>query len=116
MDIKKILSDWGVNAIALMAGTIGGLIAIVLSDQDISFRSAVAQILCAIAFSGYGAERVAIWLNWQNNPSACGLLGLCLGISGLLLARGVINMGKRFAKDPVKFIKTKGGNDDVASN
>ena len=109
MDVKKFLSEIGINAIALLAGAIGGLIAVVMSEKQVSFRSALAQILCAVAFAGYGAERVVIWLDWQSNPSATGLLGLCLGLTGMQVARGISNWMRRFEKDPVSFIKNKGG-------
>ena len=117
MDIKKLLADWGFNAVALVAGTIGSVVKLTLDDKEISFRSAIAQVSASMAFSGYGTEWLAKWFHLEANPSACGFLGLCLGICGLYVAKGVTKWGKKFEKDPESFIKTKGGlKDDISDN
>lgn len=113
MDIKERLAEWGINAIAAAASMVGGLIAITMNDKEISFRSAMAQILCAVGFAGFGAELFAKWLRLDAMPSVCGLLGLVLGLCGLFIAKGVLKIGKKFEKNPEAFIK-KGGGD--ASN
>lgn len=114
-DIKDLLHEWGLNAYAALAGLIGGFIAITMDEKQVSFRSALTQVASALAFSGYGTEWLAKWWNLENNPSTCGLLGLCLGICGLYLSRGVLKVGKKFSKNPINFIK-KGGDNDVADN
>lgn len=113
MDIKDNLSEWGVNAIALIAGLMGGLVAIAMSEKVISFRSALSQVITAATFSGYGTEMLAKWWGLDSNPSVCGLIGLCLGICGMYVARGVIRIGKRFEKNPTNFLKNK---DDENTN
>jgi hypothetical protein len=115
MDIKEKFSEWGINAIAATAALIGSFIHITMDEKQLSFRSALAQIISAFAFGGYGTEWFAKWLGFEEKASVCGLLGLCLGICGIYAARGVIKIGKRFESNPVKFIKNKGG-DNVADS
>lgn len=112
MSIKETLAEWGINAIALVAGFIGAFIAVTISEKEISFRSAMAQISCAIGFAGYGAEWLGQKLHLSGSPSACGLMGLVLGICGLYVARGIIKYGKAFEKNPTSFIP-KPKSDDV---
>lgn len=112
MDIQERLSEWGVNAIATVAGMIGGLITIALNEKGMSFKSAIAQMLCAMAFSAFGTELFAKWLHLDSMPSICGLLGLILGLCGMFLAKGVLKVGKKFEKNPGQFIK-KGGTDGI---
>lgn len=115
MDIKERLAEWGINAIASAGSMIGGLIALTTNDKEVSFRSAIAQMLCAVGFAGFGAEFVAKWLRLEAVPSVFGLLGLVLGICGLFIAKGFLYLGKEFAKNPRAFFK-KGGKDDLANN
>lgn len=107
MDIKSKLAEWGISAIALVAGLIGGFIAITMSEKETSFRNAVSQIITAAAFSGYGTEWVSKWFRLDFTPSIYGIIGLCLGICGMYVARGIIKIGKRFEANPTNILNKK---------
>lgn len=113
MSIKQHLAEFGINAVGLVAGILGGFIAVVLNDNEISFRSAIAQILSAMGFSAYGTEIVVNWLSWEEKVSTIGLIGLCLGLSGILVAKGVLKIAESFSKNPVRFISKSKNNDTV---
>lgn len=66
MNIKELLADWGINAIALVAAMIGGLLHVVMDENQFSYKSACAQILSATAFGGYGTEWLIKWLGWEE--------------------------------------------------
>lgn len=106
-DIKKFLVEWGLNPIALAGGIVGAIISIVIDEKITSFKEAVAYISCALAFSGWGTEYIAIKINIVESPSTLGLIGLCFGICGLHIAKGVKSMSKKFARNPEKYIKVK---------
>lgn len=116
MNIQLVLAEWGINAIAMVAGTIGGYIILTLDNKEISFRNASCQIVSSMAFSGYGTEWLIKWFRLEPSPSATGFVGLCFGICGLYAAKGVIKWGQKFAKDPISFIKNKGGLNNDNSN
>lgn len=102
-DLKKILAEWGINAIALAAGMVGSVLIITLSDKPMTFRFAMAQIVCGIAFSGYGTT-VVVDIFHLTAPGWIGLIGLALGLLGMHVAKGLIRIGKRFEKNPIDTI------------
>lgn len=104
MDIKQKLFEWGINAVALVAGTVGAIINVTLNDKLTSFRSAFAQMMAGIVCSGYGSTVLVDWLK-ITSPGATGLTGLFLGLAGMYISRGIMRLGERFAKDPVETIK-----------
>lgn len=106
-DFKEILIEWGLNPISIVAGAIGGLISVVMNEKEFSFRRAAAQVLSALAFSGYGTDWFISWLGWEEKLSYIGMVGLFLGLCGIALAKGIMLIGAQFEKDPLSFIKTK---------
>lgn len=108
MPIKQLLIDWGLNPIAIVAGAISGLILVVMNENEFSFKRALAQILCALAASGYGTDWIINWLGWEEKVSYIGLVGLFLGLCGISIAKGLILVGKKFETDPFSFINKKG--------
>lgn len=111
MSVKQTLAEWGINAVGLVAGLLGGVIAVVMNDKEIHFKSAIAQILSAVGFSAYGTEIVVGWLGWSEKVSTIGLLGMCLGLSGILFAKGVLKIASNFSDNPFSFINKNKGND-----
>lgn len=107
MAFKEILLEWGINPISIVAGSIGGLIAVVMNESEFSFKRALAQILCALAFSGWGTDWLIIWLGWEEKISFIGMVGLFLGMCGIAIAKGFMLIGKQFEKDPLAFFKIK---------
>lgn len=111
MSVKQYLAEWGINAVGLVAGLLGGVIAVVMNDKEIHFKSAVFKILSAVGFSAYGTEIVVGWLDWQEKVSTIGLIGLCMGISGFLFAKGVIKIMQYFSENPLSLITKNKAND-----
>lgn len=111
MDLKELMEGFGVNPIGAVGGIIGGVITIVMNKDNKSWRMAVAQMLSAISFSSWGTEWVANlggkWLSLNETPSTYGLTGLCLGLCGMMLVRGVRSIGNSFEKNPFNFNNNK---------
>lgn len=103
--MKQIFSEWGINVVSLLAGMIGGVLHVVMDERTFSFKRALAQILAAMAFSGYGTEWLVHLLGWEDKVSVIGLIGLCLGICGIMLAKAVFGEGKKFEKNPLSYLK-----------
>lgn len=107
MAFKETLLEWGLNPISIFAGAIGGLIAIVMNENEFSFKRAVAQLLCALACSGWGTDWLIVWLNWEEKISYIGMVGLFLGLCGISIAKGFMLIGKQFETNPLQYIKFK---------
>lgn len=107
---REILTELGANPIGLVAGFVGGLIAVVMNEGEVSLKSGIAQVLSALAFSAYGTELIVDWLDLRKDVSTIGLMGLCLGLSGIFIAKGIMNIGKRFEHNPFDLLnKNKDG-------
>lgn len=112
MAFKEILLEWGVNPISIVAGAIGGLIAIVMNENEFSFRRALAQLLCALACSGWGTDWIINWLGWEEKISYIGLVGLFTGLCGISIAKGFMLIGKQFETNPLTYIKKQKNDTD----
>lgn len=115
MDIKKELAELGVNVVGMVAGVAGSFVTSVLDEKLFSFRNALFNVIIAVPLSAYGTTAIAYYFNWLDKPQFLGVIGLGLGLCGRYIGRGILNLGKKFEKNPVKFIKTKGGADDTDS-
>ena len=112
MAFKEILLEWGVNPISIVAGAIGGLIAVVMNENEFSFKKAIAQLLCALACSGWGTDWLISWLGWEEKISFIGLVGLFLGLCGISIAKGLMLIGKQFETNPLIHFKNKNNGPD----
>lgn len=118
MDIKQKLYEWGISAVALVAGATGAILNVTLNDKLTSFRSAFAQLIAGVVTSGYGSTVLVEWLHIESTGTV-GLIGLFLGLAGMYIARGIMRLGESFAKDPVdtiKAIKDLKSNNNVDNN
>lgn len=111
--IKEIISELGAHPVATITGAIGTLVAIVMNDNEFSFKRALAQALSGIAFAGWGTDWLINWLGWEEKTSLIGLVGLILGLCGISIAKGFTNLGKSFEKDPLSLIKKNKNDTDI---
>lgn len=113
MSIKELFSEIGLSLVAVIGGIGGSLLSIVMNDKQISFKGAIAQMISGIMFSGYGTEFLLKWLHLEEKSSLVGLLGFCLGMCGMMVAKGVLKIGKRFERNPTKFLNKTTEIDDT---
>lgn len=80
MTLKEILHDYGIDLAIIVAGVMGGFVAM-SSKKGVGFWGKVASVVSGGAVANYLTPLIADWLDWSNS-SRYGLAFL-LGFMGL---------------------------------
>lgn len=113
--IDAILARLGIDFAALVAGLLGGAVAVYRSDRKLTLWESFGLIFVGAVCAAYFTDPLTRWMNIGDGVRNA--LSFCVGIAGLQLAGAVLRIGRKIEKNPVKtFTELKTGVDHDDNN
>jgi len=105
--VEELLAKLGLKSAHLITGFLGGAVGLVFGKQKTTFKGklrSIGIVVIGAVVTGYVTPLILEWKpNWENTEYSIGFL---VGIFGMGVIEGFINLVNSFRKNPISTIKS----------